>query len=336
MSPCANCQRRKLPCKPPHSKNGKDRTPDEVVVEAPSHRPMLSIAGTGRLKVGEQFASVVSTLLTSDAEGLLRLALAAWLQRDGWAGDTIYLRAMEKAIPLPGTSEAESPIPGESEAKTSLPDMSKAATPGYLAAIIILEINSMCRDRVVDVEVLLRSIKVMVEARDGIDFQGDIGRELLPVSRVFVIYCALALQEDVKEAQPVWSQDIDATSDAGELRQLASLPQRIRLAAPEDLQGLAQSVNAKIQHFQGRFKKAQYSQRSLLAESFAIYHYFYLEILERAESRDRYMVATGLIKITDFLRDLGLRGHCVANYPRWRARKLINGYHEKELGTTEP
>lgn len=303
QSPCSNCRRKNLQC---------SLGPDHPAAGISYNHPTISTSCTPQLSVGEKFKSVIQTLLEKGEEEVLRLALAASQRRDDSDGDEKFQQAITKA--------------------SQLLDKSEARTPGYLAATIILAVNSMEQNRVEFVKTLLRSIKAIGESLNDTDLQGSIGRQLLPITKLFVIYCAMAWQGDVQETLPIWNRDTEATPEARELRRFASLPKQIRLATPEELLSLAQLMNAKIRHLHSRYRRTPYNARPLLAESFAVYYLFYLEILERSEAQHRFETAESVIKITTFLRKSGPYSHCVASYPQWRARALIKCLGGEKLG----
>lgn len=304
--PCFRCQRENLQCTIP-TRKCRGEISDQSTAEP--------VSGIPKLRVGEQFALVIRTLLVNGQEEVLRLALLAWVRRDCWEGETTFQMAMEKA--------------------SQLLRQPQGGTPGYLAATILLATISMYKSRVETVKTLLRSIKALVETRNESDFQSDIGQQLLPVSRLFIIYGAMAWQEDVQESAPIWNESIGEPPDATELRQLASLPQQIRSAMPEGLLRLAQSTVTKIQDLRDRYSRAQHLEQPPLAELLTIYCYFCLEIFERSDRRQWYGIAQYIIAISSFLQARGLRGHCVTSYPQWHIRAFISGLEDPKLATID-
>ena len=181
----------------------------------------------------------------------------------------------------------------------------------------------MCKQKNAHLETFFRSIRVLVETRNHTDFDDEIGQRLLPMTRLFIIYSAMARQEDIQGSLPIWDQYIGETTNVAELRQLAPLPRRIRLATPDELSHLAQLTNLKIQSLSHMYMALPH-ERLVVAEHLAMHWCFRLEIFKRSNTASWRAVVERILFISNALHEIGLGGHCVASYSHWHAITVVN------------
>lgn len=243
----------------------------------------------------------------NEKEGLLPQAWSVWQQREDFvAGDLEFEKALRSGSQL-------------------LP-MAEHRSPGYLAATILLAIYAMYKNEVEHLKILLHSIKVLVEAQGDIDSDDEVSQRLLPMSSLFIIYGAMARQEDIRESMPIWDKCFRGTAHGARLEKLAQLSAQIGVATADELSRLAQSTFAEIKHMCDAYMTAPPHEKPLAAEYLVVYLCFELEIFKRSNQTGSLESARNVHLLSQRLRELGLGGYCVASFPLWHVQTFARAW----------